>query len=178
MSEGTSRSSLSLPVMEHIAPHLIAVLNGYSLTHLPEKFQKFFSDSRDAFENRNIRASADFSDFLIAEIVESMEQKPLPLLLGAESQHRKNFPAGFHAANILLWRFAIGQTALGDNYVLVIATLVPMVFPLTVKTPVKLFRYHPNFVKGSGIVIGQIAPMLSDGNCHSAFSFRSKFCWD
>jgi hypothetical protein len=31
MSEGTSRhSSLSLPVMEHIAPHLIAVLNGQS----------------------------------------------------------------------------------------------------------------------------------------------------
>ena len=117
MSEGTSRSSsLSLPVMEHIAPHLIAVLNGYSLTHLSEIFQKLFSDSIDTFKNRNIGASADFSYLLIAKIVERMEQKPLPLFLGAECQDRQDFPAGFHAAHILLRRFAVGQTPLGDNY--------------------------------------------------------------
>ena len=74
MSEGTSRrSSLSLPVMEHTAPHLIAVLNSYSLTHLSEKFQKLFSDSFDTFKNRNIGASADFSYLLIAKIIQSMK---------------------------------------------------------------------------------------------------------
>jgi len=107
-----------------------------------------------------------------------MEQKPLPLFLGTECQHRKNFPVGFHAAHILLRRFAVGQTALSDNYVLVIAALVPMVFPLSVKASVKLFGYHPKLIKGGGIVIGQITPMLSDGNSHLAFSFRSDFCRD
>jgi hypothetical protein len=143
-----------------------------------EEFQKNFSDRFNGITHSVLGASADFSDFLIAEIIESMEQKPLPLLLGAESQHRQDFPAGFHAAHILLRRFAAGQTSLGDNYVLVIAALVPMVFPLTVKAPVKLLGYHPKFVKGGGIIIGQIAPMLSDGNSHPAFSFRSDFCWD
>jgi len=50
-----------------------------------------------------------------------------------------------------------------------------MVFPLTLKAPVKLLGYHPKLVKGGGIIIGQIAPMLSDGNSHPAFSFRSDF---
>ena len=64
---------------------------------------------------------------------------------------------------------------LGDNYVLVIAALVPMVFALSVKTPLKLLGNRSKLVKGAGIVIGQIAPMLSDGNSHPAFSFRSDF---
>jgi hypothetical protein len=161
--------------MEHIAPHLIAVLNSYSLTHLSEKFQKLFSDSFDTFKNRYIGASADFSYFLIAKIVERMEQKPLPLFLGAKRQYRQDFPAGFHTTHILLRRFTVGQPALGNNYVLVIASLVPMVFPLTVKAPVKLLGNRPKLVKGGGIFIGQIAPMLSDGNSHPAFSFRSDF---
>ena len=110
MSEGTSRSSsLSLPVMEHIAPHLIAVLNGYSLTHLSEIFQKLFSDSIDTFKNRNIGASADFSYLLIAKIVERMEQEPLPLGIGTKRQHRQNFIQRFPLADQFLRRGTVGQ---------------------------------------------------------------------
>jgi hypothetical protein len=163
--------------MERITPHLIAVLNGDSLSRFLEKFQKLFADRFNAQMNGNFGTAANLSDFLITEIEQSVEQKPFPLLLGTECQHRKNFPAGFHAAHIFLRRFAVGQAAIGDNYVFVIAAFVPMVFPLTVKAPVKLLGNHPKLVKGGGIVIGQIAPMLSDGNSHPAFSFRSDFCW-
>jgi len=69
-----------------------------------------------------------------------------------------------------------GQMAHGDSYVLIKAALVPMVFPLTVKASVKLLGYHPKLAEGGSIVIGQITPMLLDGNSHLAFSFRSDFC--
>ena len=71
--------------------------------------------------------------------------------------------------------FDFSKTPLGHNYVFFVASLVPMVFPLTVKAPVKLLGNRPKLVKGGGIFIGQIAPMLSDGNSHPAFSFRSDF---
>ena len=67
-----------------------------------------------------------------------MEQKPLPLFLGAKRQYRQDFPAGFHTAHILFRRLAVGQTPLDGNYVLAISTLIPMVLPLTVKAPVNM----------------------------------------
>ena len=42
MTGGTSRYSLSLPVMELIAPHLIAILNRLSYVFIPKVFEKFF----------------------------------------------------------------------------------------------------------------------------------------
>ena len=72
MSEGTSRS-LSLPVMEHIAPHLIAVLKGDSLSRFLEKLQKLFADSFNAQINGNFGTAANFPDILIAEIIQSMK---------------------------------------------------------------------------------------------------------
>lgn len=128
-----------------------------------------------AYFEKCARTAANLPDFLMAEIVQSMKQKPLPLLLGTKSQYRQDFPAGFHTAHILFRRFAVGQMALSDNYVLVIAAFVPMVFPLAVKAPVKPLGYHPKLAEGSGIVIGQITSMLFDGNSHLAFSFRSVF---
>ena len=64
--------------------------------------------------------------------------------------------AGFHVAYIQFRRFTVGQTILGDNYVLVIAALVPMVSPLGVKAPIKLLGYYPKLAEGSSIIIGQI----------------------
>ena len=72
MSEGTSRS-LSLPVMEHIAPHLIAVLKGDSLSRFLEKLQKLFADSFNAQINGNFGTAANFPAILIAEIIQSMK---------------------------------------------------------------------------------------------------------
>ena len=74
VTEGTSRCrSLSLPVMEHDAPHFIAVLNGNSLSMFLEKFQKLFADSFDAKMDSNFRATAHFGYFLITEIIQSMK---------------------------------------------------------------------------------------------------------
>ena len=42
MTGGTSRYSLSLPVMEHIAPHLIAHLGGLSYTPFPGFLKNYF----------------------------------------------------------------------------------------------------------------------------------------
>ena len=176
IAEGTSRSSsLSLPVMEHIAPHLIATLNRLLSSRFFEKFQKFFPDTFHAPLYCLLRATANFSDFLKGKIVQCMEQKPLPLLLGTEGQRRQNFPSGFHAADIFLRRFAVGQTALGRNYVLVIASLVPVVYQLTVKASVKLRGHLPKLAERGGIFIGQITPMLLAGNYHFAFSSRPDF---
>ena len=44
-----------------------------------------------------------------------MEQKTLTLLFGTKGQHRQDFPAGFHAAHILLRRFAVGQARQSEN---------------------------------------------------------------
>ena len=146
--------------MEHDAPHFIAVLNGNSLSRFLKKFQKLFADSFDAKMDSNFRATAHSGYFLIAEIIQSMKQKPFPLFLSAERQHREDFSASFHAANILLRRFAVRQAALGDNYVFVIAALVPMVFPLAVKASVELSCQFPKLIEISSVLIGYVAPVL------------------
>ena len=94
----------------------------------------------------NIGATAYFGHFVIAEIIQGMEQKPLPLLLGTKGQYRHNLVQRFPLANhILRGGTVVGQAALGGNYVLVIAAPVPMpplfmgkVLRLTV-SPVKVF---------------------------------------
>ena len=160
-------------MLERKAPHLIAVLNGSSLSRFLEKFQKLFADSLNTEMNSHLRATAYFGNFVIAEIVQCMEQKSLPLGSGAAGQYRKDFLAGFHAANILLRRFGVGKTPLSDNDVLVIAAFVPMVMLFTVKAPIKTLRQFPKFVEIGSVLLGHVAPVFFDNNFHFAFSFRT-----
>ncbi len=97
-----------------------------------EKFQKLFANSFNAQPHSLFRAATQFSNLGMAEIVQRMKQEAFPLGIGAEGQYRKNFFTGFHAADILFWRFAVGKMALDGNYVLVITSLVPMLLPLTI----------------------------------------------
>lgn len=88
---------------------------------------KIFKDFSERFNRslyRTLGTATDFCDCFIGKIIQGIEQKTLPLFLSAESRHRKNFFTGFHAADILLRCFTIGQTALSGNYVLVIAAFV------------------------------------------------------
>ena len=55
---------------------------------LLKKFQKFFADSFDAEMDGDFRAAAYSGYFIIAEIIQSMKQKPLPLGIGTQGQHR------------------------------------------------------------------------------------------
>ena len=81
------------------------------------------------------------------------------------------FPCGRHTPPAIRNRTA----ALSGNYVLVIASLVPVVYQLTVKASVKLRGHLPKLAERGGIFIGQITPMLLAGNYHFAFSSRPDF---
>ena len=83
-----------------------------------------------------------------------MKQKPFLLFLCAERQYGQNFSAGFHAADVFFRRFTERGAALSDNYVLSIAALIPTVFALSVKTPVKTLCQFPKLVKISSVPIG------------------------
>ena len=57
-------------------------------------------------------------DLRIAVIVQRIEQKPLPLGFGAEGQHRHNFIQRLPLADQFLRGGAVGQNALGGDYVM------------------------------------------------------------
>ena len=90
------------------------------------KFLKFFLDRIDRSLDSSLRASTQLSDFLIAEIIQSMEQKPLPLFLGAEGQYSHNLVQRFPLADHILRGGQVRQVSLGSNYVLVKFALIPM----------------------------------------------------
>ena len=100
-----------------------------------------------------LRAAAQLPNFRIAVIVQRIEQKTLPLGLGAEGQHRHHFIQRLPLADQFLRGGTVGQNALGGDYVLVTFTpiLMPPLFP--VKAPLGALGQLPKLVKGGGILL-------------------------
>ena len=111
-------------------------------------------------------AAAPPSNLRIAEIVQRIEQKPLPLGRCAEGQHRQNFIQRFLLADQLLRGGTVGQNTLGGNYVLVTLAPVPVPPLFPVKAPFGAFGQLPELVQGDGILIGQFAAISLDGDLH------------
>ena len=112
------------------------------------EFLKSFSDSVDGSLYRTFGTTAHLGNLHIAEIVQGIEQEPLPLGVGAERQNRQNFIQCFPLADQFFRGGAIGQAALGADYVLV--TLAPVPIPLTLPVelpivPPGLFQIVSNF---------------------------------
>jgi hypothetical protein len=80
--------------------------------------------------------TAHLGNLRIAEIMQGIKQKSLPLGGGAKHQHRQNFVQCFPLANQFLRGSAIGQAALGGDYVLVIFAPVPIPLTLPVEFPI------------------------------------------
>ena len=123
----------------------------------------------------SLGAAAHFSDFRIAIIVQRIEQKPFPLGLGAEGQHRQNFLQRFPLAYQFLRGGAVGQNTLGGDYVLVTFAPIPVPPLLPVKAPLGALGQFPKLVKGGGVLIGHFATISLDGNLHLVvllFRFR------
>ena len=99
-------------------------------------------------------------------IVQRIKQKPLPLGGGAEGQHRQNFVHRFLLADQFLRGGAVGQNALGGNYVLVTLAPVPMPPLFPVKAPLGALDQFPKFLKGGGVLIGHLAAVSLDGDLH------------
>ena len=93
--------------MERDAPHLIAHLGGLSYTPFPDFFENIF-DSGNRLLYCPFRAAAQRSNIRIAEVIQNMEQKPLPLLLGAEGQYRHNLVQRFPLADHILRGGTVG----------------------------------------------------------------------
>ena len=64
------------------------------------------ADRFNAKMNSNFGTAANLSGFLITEIVQSVEQKPFPLLLGIECQRRCGNQAFFNKCQSLHNRMA------------------------------------------------------------------------
>ena len=105
-------------------------------------------------------------DLRIAVIVQRIEQKPLPLGFGAEGQHRHNFIQRLPLADQFLRGGAVGQNALGGNYVFVTLAPVPMPPLFPVKAPLGALDQFPKFLKGGGVLIGHLAAVSLDGDLH------------
>ena len=103
-----------------------------------------------------------------------MEQKPLPLGVGAERQHRQNFIQRFPLADQFFRGGAVGQAALGADYVLVTLAPVPIPLTLPVKFPIVPSRLF-QIVRNLGADLnGHEPPVDFDGNFHRPF-LRSDF---
>ena len=111
-------------------------------------------------------AAAPPSNLRIAEIVQRIEQKPLPLGRCAEGQHRQNFIQRFLLADQFLRGGAVGQNALGGNYVLVTLAPVPVPPLFPVKAPLSALGQLPELIQGSSVLIGQLAAISLDGDLH------------
>ena len=111
-------------------------------------------------------AAAQPPNLRIAVIVERIEQKPLPLGRRTEGQNRQNFLQSFLLADQFLRSGAVGQTALGGNYVLVTLVSVPVPPLLPVKAPFGALGQLPKFLKGGGVLIGHLAAVSLDGDLH------------
>ena len=140
-----------------------------------EKSLKNFSDCYNRIPHSIFGTATQLSDFFIAEIVQSMKQKPLPLLLGAEGQYRHDLVQGFPLADYIFWGGTVGQASLGSNYVLVTfpAISIPLLFP--VKFPTAALVLFPKLPHLGRDFNGHHMPINFDGNFHLAFSFRSVF---
>ena len=136
------------------------------------EFLKSFSDSVDGSLYRTFGTTAHLGNLRIAEIVQRIEQEPLPLGVGAERQHRQNFIQRFPLADQFLRGSTVGQAALGADYVLITLTPIP-VPPLFMGKVLRL-------VVGLGEIFvdlyrnGHGLPIVVDGNFHRPF-LRSDF---
>jgi hypothetical protein len=122
--------------MERVAPHLIAHLGDQSLSRFFEEFHKLFADGLNAVMDSSLGTVLHLGNLRIAEIVQRIEQEPLPLGVGTERQNRQNFIQRFPLADQFLWGGAVGQAALGGDYVLVIFAPVPIPLTLPVEFPI------------------------------------------
>ena len=102
-------------------------------------------------------------------IVQRIKQKPLPLGGGAEGQHRQNFVHRFLLADQFLRGCAVGQNALGGNYVLVTLMAIPMPPLLPLKAPLGALGQFPKFLKSGGVLIGHLTAISLDGDLHLVF---------
>ena len=93
-------------------------------------------------------------------------RKPLPLGRSAEGQHRQNFDQRFLLADQFLRGGAVGQNALGGNYVLVTLAPVPVPPLLPVKAPLGALDQFPKLVESGGILTGHLAAVSFDGDLH------------
>lgn len=73
-----------------------------------EKLFEIFPHRHDAVTYCVLGATAHFSNLHIAEIVQRIEQEPLPLGVGTERQHRQNFIQRFPLADQFFRRGAVG----------------------------------------------------------------------
>ena len=89
-------------------------------------------------------AAAHSPNLRIAVIIQRIEQKTLSLGGSAESQHIQSFTQCFPLADQLLRGGAVGQNALGGDYVLVTLAPVPMPPLLPVKAPLGALGQRPN----------------------------------
>ena len=109
-------------------------------------------------------AAAHLPNFCIAVIVQRIEQKPLLLGVGAEGQHCQNFIQRFLLTDQFFRGGAVGQNALGGNYVLVTLAPVPVPPLLPVKAPLGALGQLPQLVKGSGILLIAVKTQKSGGS--------------
>ena len=91
-----------------------------------QKFPKNFSDSIDGGLHRTFGAPVYLGNLRKRKTIQGIEQKPLPLSVGAERQHGQKFIQRFPLANQFLRRGTIGQAALRGDYVLVKLASVPV----------------------------------------------------
>ena len=131
-----------------------------------EKLEKLFPNTLNAVMDCGLGAAAHQPNLRIAEIIQRIERKPLPLGLGTEGQHRQNFLQRFLLADLFLRGGRGRQMALGGYYVLVTFAPVPVPPLLPFKAPLGALGQLPELVKGCGILIGHFVAVSLDGNLH------------
>ncbi len=138
------------------------------------EFLKSFSDSVDGSLYRTFGTTAHLGNLHIAEIVQGIEQEPLPLGVGAERQNRQNFIHRFPLTDQFLRCGTVGQAALRSDYVFVTLAPVPISLALPVELPIVppgLFQIVSNL---GADLNGHKLPIDFDGNFHCPF-LRSDF---
>ena len=87
---------------------------------------QFLRNMHNGALHRTLGAAAQGSDFRKTQPVQGIEQEPAALGLGAGVQDGHQLPQRFHAAKVVLRRFAVDTHALGGNYVLVKLPAIPV----------------------------------------------------
>ena len=95
-----------------------------------------------------------------------MEQEPLPLLLGAKSQHGHDLIHRFPLDDYVLRSSAVGQAAFGGNYVFIIAAPIPMALLLLAEIPVDTSALFQKLVDLAANLNRHHLSVDFDGNFH------------
>ena len=91
------------------------------------EFLKSFSDSVDGSLYRTFGTTAHLGNLHIAEIVQGIEQEPLPLGVGAERQNRQNFIHRFPLTDQFLRCGTVGQATSTDTNLPLILMVISIV---------------------------------------------------